>query len=113
LGRGGMAVVYLALDLKHDRQVALKVIRSELAGIVGNDRFAREIRLAARLQHPHICSVYDSGATPDGQLWYTMPFVAGESLRDRVKREGRLPIADAVRITREAAQGFERLSAAR
>jgi serine/threonine-protein kinase len=107
LGRGGMAVVYLARDIKHDRPVALKVIRPELAGLVGGDRFTREIRLAARLQHPHIASVYDSGATEGGQLWYTMPYVAGASLRARLSAEGRLPIAEAVRITREAAQALE------
>ncbi len=107
LGRGGMAVVYLARDLKHDRPVALKVIRPELAGIVGGERFTREIRLAARLQHPHIASVYDSGATEGGQLWYTMPYIAGASLRARLGAEGRLPIVEAVRVTREAAQALE------
>lgn len=106
LGQGGMAVVYLATDLKHDRKVALKVMRSEMKGVLG-PRFAREIRMAARLQHPHICSVYDSGETPEGELWYTMPFIEGESLRDRLTGEPRLPIPTAVRITREAAQGLE------
>jgi serine/threonine-protein kinase len=107
LGHGGMAVVYLAHDLKHDRQVALKVIKPELAGVIGGSRFSREIKVAARLQHPHICSVYDSGATADDQLWYTMPFVAGRSLRDRLNEAGRLPVPEAVRIIREAAQALE------
>src|SRR3954471_8116234 len=80
LGRGGMAVVYLARDLRHDRPVALKVLHAELGASLGPERFQREIRLAARLQHPHILSVYDSGET-DGRLWFTMPFVEGETLR--------------------------------
>src|SRR6478672_4592319 len=87
LGQGGMATVYLAHDLKHDRQVALKVLHPELAATLGPERFQREIKLAARLQHPHILSVFDSGESA-GQLWYTMPFVDGESLRDRLRREG-------------------------
>jgi eukaryotic-like serine/threonine-protein kinase len=105
LGRGGMAVVYLAHDKKHDRSVALKIIRpdADLAGAA--ERFTREIRLAARLQHPHILPVFDSGEAA-GQLWYTMPFVEGESLRDQLEREHRLPVAEAVRIAREAAQGL-------
>lgn len=107
LGQGGMATVFLAHDLKHDRRVALKVVRTDLASSMSEERFTREIRLAARLQHPHICSVYDSGETADGQLWYTMPFVRGMSLRDRLTRDGRLPLQDAVRITREAAQALE------
>jgi serine/threonine protein kinase/Flp pilus assembly protein TadD len=106
LGQGGMAVVYLATDLKHERQVALKVMHPELKGMLG-PRFSREIKTAARLQHPHICSVYDSGETPDGELWYTMPYVSGETLRDRMIRERKMPVADVVRIIREAAQGLE------
>jgi serine/threonine protein kinase len=86
LGRGGMATVYLAQDLKHDRPVAFKVLLPELAATLGPDRFQREIRLAARLQHPHILTVHDSGETA-GQLWFTMPYVEGESLRDRLRRE--------------------------
>ena len=82
LGRGGMATVYLARDLKHDRLVALKVLRPELAATLGPDRFRRQIHLAARLQHPHILSVHDSGEAA-GQLWFTMPYVEGESLRTR------------------------------
>ena len=106
LGRGGMATVYLAHDLKHDRPVALKVLHPEMAASVGTDRFQREIRLAARLQHPHILTVLDSGEAA-GQLWFTMPYVEGESLRDRLRRERQLPIEDALRITREAAQGLQ------
>jgi TolB-like protein/predicted Ser/Thr protein kinase len=106
LGRGGMSAVYLARDLKHDRPVALKVLLPELAVTLGADRFQREIRLAARLQHPHILAVHDSGETA-GQLWYTMPYVDGESLRDRLRRERRLPVEEALGITREAAQALQ------
>ncbi|MFL5515297.1 MAG: protein kinase domain-containing protein [Gemmatimonadales bacterium] len=106
LGRGGMAVVYLARDLKHDRPVALKVLLPELAASLGAERFQREIRLAARLQHPHILAVHDSGET-SGRLWFTMPFVDGESLRDRLRREGRLPVNEALRITLDAAQALQ------
>jgi serine/threonine-protein kinase len=106
LGRGGMATVYLARDLKHDRLVALKVLRPELATTLGPERFQREIKLAARLQHPHILSVHDSGAAA-GQLWFTMPYVEGESLRTRLSREGQLPIEAALRITREAAEALQ------
>jgi serine/threonine-protein kinase len=81
-----MATVYLAGDLKHDRLVALKVMHPERAATVGPERFLREIRTTARLQHPHILPVLDSGET-QGQLWYAMPFVEGESLRDRLRRE--------------------------
>ena len=91
LGRGGMATVYLAHDLKHDRPIALKVLHPELAAALGPERFQREIRLAARLQHPNILSVHDSGETA-GQLWFTMPLVEGESLRDRLRREQQLPV---------------------
>ena len=106
LGQGGMATVYLAHDVKHDRPVALKVMHPELAATLGPERFLREIKLAARLQHPHILSVIDSGEAA-GQLWYTMPFVEGESLRDRLRRERQLPVDEAVRITRDAAQALE------
>ncbi|MGE5230748.1 MAG: serine/threonine-protein kinase, partial [Deltaproteobacteria bacterium] len=106
LGRGGMATVYLARDVKHERPVALKVLLPELAASLGSDRFQREIKLAARLQHPHILTVHDSGETA-GQLWFTMPFVDGESLRDRLRREQRLPVEEALRITREAAQALQ------
>jgi serine/threonine-protein kinase len=106
LGRGGMATVFLAQDLKHDRPVALKVLHPEIAAGLGSERFLREIHLAARLQHPHILTVYDSGEAA-GRLWFTMPFIEGESLRDRLRREGQLPVADAVRITREAALALD------
>jgi serine/threonine protein kinase/tetratricopeptide (TPR) repeat protein len=106
LGRGGMATVWLARDLRHDRPVALKVLHPDLAATLGPERFLREIRLAARLQHPHILSVYDSGETA-GRLWFTMPYVEGESLRDRIRRERQLPVADAVRLTREAALALD------
>jgi serine/threonine-protein kinase len=101
-----MATVYLARDVKHERPVALKVLLPELAASLGPDRFQREIKFAARLQHPHILSVHDSGETA-GQLWFTMPFVDGESLRDRLRRERRLPVEEALRITREAAQALQ------
>jgi serine/threonine-protein kinase len=106
LGAGGMATVYLAQDLHHERPVALKVLRPELAATLGTERFLREIRLAARLQHPHILAVHDSGDDA-GQLWFTMPYVEGESLRDRLTREKQLPVDDALRITREAALALE------
>ncbi len=106
LGRGGMATVYLANDLKHDRKVALKVLRPELAASLGPERFQREIRLAAGLQHPHILPVHDSGEIA-GHLWYTMPFVDGESLRDRLRRERQLPTDDAIRIAGEVARALE------
>jgi serine/threonine protein kinase len=106
LGRGGMATVWLARDLRHDRPVALKVLHPELAMSLGPERFLREIRLAARLQHPHILSVYDSGET-GGRLWFTMPYIEGESLRDRLTRERQLSVADAVRLTREVALALD------
>ena len=106
LGRGGMATVYLAQDLRHDRPVALKVLHPELAASLGPDRFQREIRFAARLQHPHILTVLDSGEA-GGRLWFTMPFVEGESLRDRLRRERQLPVADALQIAREAARALD------
>jgi serine/threonine-protein kinase len=105
LGRGGMATVFLAHDLKHDRRVALKVMRPELAQALGPERFLREIRLCARLQHPHIVVVYDSGET-DGQLWFTMPYIDGETLRERLLREKQLPVDDALRITGEVADAL-------
>jgi eukaryotic-like serine/threonine-protein kinase len=112
LGRGGMATVYLASDLRHDRPVALKVLHPELSASLGPERFQREIRLAARLQHPHILTVLDSGAAGQlgsgaERLWFTMPFVEGESLRDRLVREKQLPVEDALRIAREAADALD------
>ena len=106
LGRGGMATVYLAHDLKHDRLVALKVLHPELAATLGPERFLREIKLAARLQHPHILPLFDSGESL-GHLWYTMPYVEGESLRDRLRRERQLDLAEALRIARESIQALQ------
>ena len=100
LGAGGMATVYLAEDVKHDRQVALKVLRPDLAAALGPDRFLREIKIAASLTHPHIVPLYDSGEA-DGFLFYVLPYIEGESLRAKLAREGELPIADAVRILRD------------
>jgi serine/threonine-protein kinase len=106
LGIGGMATVYLATDVKHDRPVALKVLAPDFAHALGAERFQREVRVAARMQHPHILSVFDSGEVA-GHLWYTMPFVDGESLRDRLRREKRLSLAEALRIADQAAQALE------
>ena len=105
LGRGGTATVYLARDLKHDRPVALKLLRPELAAILGGERFLREIRLTAQLQHPHILTLIDSGEA-GGFLYYVMPYVDSESLRDRLEREGQLPLAEALRITRGIASAL-------
>ncbi len=125
LGQGGMATVYLAHDLKHDRKVAVKVLRPELAAVIGAERFLAEIKTTANLQHPHILPLFDSGATgggrggpkglPDGRggaegqtfLYYVMPYVEGESLRDRLNREKQLPIADTVRIATEVASALD------
>jgi eukaryotic-like serine/threonine-protein kinase len=106
LGQGGMATVWLARDLRYDRQVALKVLDAMPADRMGAERFLREVALAARLQHPHIVSVYDSGETA-GRLWFTMPYIEGESVRDRLKREGALAPAEAARIAREAARALQ------
>jgi len=105
LGAGGMATVYLAQDLKHDRQVAIKVLRPELAASIGSDRFAREIEVAARLTHPHILGLIDSG-NADGFVYYVMPYVDGETLRTRLRRSGPLPVAQAVRFTGEIAEAL-------
>jgi serine/threonine protein kinase len=106
IGRGGMATVFLARDLRHDRLVALKVLHPELAATLGPDRFLREIDFAARLQHPHILTVLDSGEAAE-QLWFTMPFVEGESLRDRLRREQQLPVELALRIATDAARALQ------
>jgi serine/threonine-protein kinase len=106
IGAGGMATVYLAEDLRHDRRVALKVLRPELAAVIGAERFLAEIKLTANLQHPHILPLFDSGEA-DGFLYYVMPFVEGESLRDRLRREKQLPVDDAVRIAAEVASALD------
>jgi eukaryotic-like serine/threonine-protein kinase len=106
LGRGGMATVYLARDLRHRRAVALKVMNPGLESALGAERFRREIAFTSRLQHPDILGVYDSGEA-DGRLWYVMPYVEGESLRDRLKRDGQLPIEESVRIARQIAMALD------
>ena len=106
LGQGGMATVYLAHDLKHDRDVAIKVLHPDLGAALGSERFLSEIRTTARLQHPHILPLLDSGEA-DGLLYYVMPLVTGETLRARLERERQLPIADAVLITREVASALD------
>src|SRR6266487_4251221 len=105
LGRGGMALVYLARDTRHERFVALKTLRPEIAMALGRERFLREIKLAAGLQHPNILPVYDSGDA-GGTLYYVMPFVEGESLRDRLDREPQLPVDDALQIAKEVAEAL-------
>ena len=106
LGRGGMATVYLADDLKHPRQVAIKAMNPDLSEVLGADRFLREIETAASLTHPHILPLHDSGEA-EGLLYYVMPYVEGESLRDRLNREKQLPVEDAVRIAREIAGALQ------
>lgn len=106
IGRGGMATVYLAHDVRHGRQVALKVLDPELAHAVGPDRFLREIEIAARLTHPHIMPLFDSGDAA-GHLFYVMPFVRGESLRQRIDRERRLQVDDALKIARDVAEALD------
>ncbi|MEO8030283.1 MAG: serine/threonine-protein kinase [Gemmatimonadota bacterium] len=105
LGQGGMATVYLATDLKHHRKVAVKVLRPELAAVLGADRFLREIEVTAQLQHPHIIPLYDSGSV-NGILYYVMPLIEGESLRDRIARDKRIPFEEAVRLTGEVASAL-------
>jgi serine/threonine-protein kinase len=106
LGAGGMAMVYHARDLRHDRNVALKVLRPELSAVIGAERFLHEIKTTANLQHPHILPLHDSGEA-DGVVYYVMPLVEGESLRDRLAREHQLPVDDAVRIAREVADALD------
>lgn len=106
IGAGGMATVYLAHDARHDREVAIKIVHPDLAAILGSERFLAEIRTTARLQHPHLLPLLDSGEA-GGQLFYVMPYVAGESLRSRLEQEGVLPVADAVRIAREVAGALD------
>ena len=106
LGAGGMATVYLAHDLKHERDVAIKVLHPDLGAALGGERFLSEIRTTARLQHPHILPLLDSGEA-DGLLYYVMPVVTGETLRARLTRERQLPIPEAVRIAREVASSLD------
>jgi serine/threonine-protein kinase len=106
LGAGGMATVYLAEDLKHKRKVALKVLRPDLAAVLGAERFVQEITTTASLQHPHILPLFDSGET-EGFLYYVMPYVEGETLRARLNRETQLSIDEAVRITTEVADALD------
>ena len=106
IARGGMATVYLARDVRHDRRVAIKVMRDEVAAAVGAQRFLEEIRVTALLQHPHILPLFDSGSG-GGLLWYVMPYADGETLRARLTREGRLPVSEAVQIAREVADALE------
>src|SRR5438034_11625270 len=105
LGRGGMATVYLAQDLKHHRKVAIKVLKPELAAALGPERFLQEIEIAAGLPHPHILPLHDSGEAT-GLLYYVMPYVEGETLRNRLDRAGQLPVAEAVQIVREVADAL-------
>src|SRR5688572_12057618 len=106
IGAGGMATVYLARDLKHDRDVAVKVLRPELAAVLGTNRFLNEIKLSARLDHPHILTLIDSGAA-DGMLYYIMPFVRGESLRDRLRRDKHLAVDEALEVTRQITSALD------
>src|SRR3954452_1287178 len=106
IGAGGMATVYLARDVKHDRNVALKVLDPELGAVLGAERFLTEIRVTANLQHPNLLPLFDSGEA-DGLLFYVMPFVEGESLRHRLAREKQLPIDDAVRIATAVAGALD------
>src|SRR4051812_46450978 len=106
IGAGGMATVYLAVDLRHERRVALKVLHPDLTAALGAERFLAEIKTTANLQHPHILPLHDSGDA-NGSLFYVMPYVEGVSLRDRITREHQLPIGDAVRIATEVADALE------
>ena len=106
LGEGGMASVYLAEDIKHERKVALKILRPELAAILGAERFLSEIETTANLQHPHILPLFDSGEA-SGYLYYVMPFIDGETLREKLEREQQLGIDEAVRIAREVADALD------
>ena len=105
LGRGGMATVYLAEDRRHSRKVAIKVLRPELGAILGSERFLNEIKVTASLNHPHILPLHDSGEAA-GFLYYVMPFVEGESLRQRLARERQIPVDEAVTIAREVADAL-------
>jgi eukaryotic-like serine/threonine-protein kinase len=106
LGAGGMATVYLAQDLKHDRNVAIKVLKPELAAVLGAERFVQEIKTTAALSHPHILPLFDSGEA-GGFLYYVMPYIQGETIRERLNRETQLSVDEAVRITREIADALD------
>lgn len=106
IGEGGMAMVYLATDLKHNRQVAIKVLKEDLAAVVGEERFLAEIETTAGLQHPHILPLFDSGGA-DGFLFYAMPYVEGETLRDRLKREVQLPVEEAIELVQKIAAALD------
>ncbi len=106
IGAGGMATVYLAHDIKHDRKVAVKILRPELSAILGAERFLVEIRTTANLQHPHILALHDSGEA-DGTVFYVMPYIEGESLRDRLQRERQLPVDEALQITKDVAEALD------
>src|SRR6476659_7081478 len=105
-GAGGMATVYLAHDVRHDRKVAIKVLKPELAAVLGAERFIVEIRTTAALQHPHILPLFDSGEA-DGLLYYVMPYIEGETIRDKLNRETQFAVDDAVRIAREVADALD------
>src|SRR5437868_1216413 len=113
LGSGGMATVYLAHDKKHDRKVAIKILHAELAAVLGAERFLQEIRVTANLQHPHILGLIDSGLIGEdvgelkGRPYYVMPYVEGESLRQRLDKEQQLPVSDSVRIATEVASALD------
>src|SRR5689334_25394990 len=106
LGRGGMATVYLARDVRHERDVAIKVLHAELAAVLGADRFLTEIRVTASLHDPHILPLFDSGEA-DGTLYYVMPYVGGETLRARLERELQLPLDDALGIARDVVAALD------
>ena len=106
LGEGGMASVYLAEDIKHERKVALKILRPEFAAVLGAERFLSEIKTTANLQHPHILPLFDSGEA-EGYLYYVMPFIDGETLREKLDREKQLGVDDAVRIARSVADALD------
>src|SRR3954465_10601958 len=107
IGAGGMATVYLAQDLRHDRPVALKLLNPELGGVLGVERFLAEIRVTANLQHPNLLPLFDSGETANGSLFFFMPYVDGESLRQRLDREKQLPVAEALRLTTAIASALD------
>src|SRR5688500_2699708 len=106
IGSGGMATVYLARDIKHDRDVALKVLRSDLSAVIGTERFLSEVRIAAKLDHPHILTLIDSGSA-DGILYYVLPYVRGESLRTKLNREKQLGVQEALSITTQVASALD------